>query len=266
MNRRHADEDELLLARLDDLCEKGRRGEVACSAFLSPRACHEASAYLDRTGMGGRYLLSGGYDAAERRKLIVLPDYMEGVCDPKELSDYGEDDGIGAVNVMGSGYRALSHRDYLGALLALGVEREVLGDILPFSDGQIGARIFCEARMVPFFCDMLTHVGADAVRVCLVNTDEPFAYERQFRPITDTVASPRLDGVVAALCSLSRDKAASLVDMGAVEIDYEVEQRRDRMLCAPCTVTVRGCGKFRIQSLSDKTKKGRLRLNAEQYQ
>ena len=73
------------------------------------------------------------------------------------------------------------------------------------------------------------------------------------------------DCVVAALCSLSREKARVAVVNGLFEVDYEICERPDRTLTAPCTVTVKGYGKFRINSLCDKTKKGRLRLDADKY-
>ena len=70
---------------------------------------------------------------------------------------------------------------------------------------------------------------------------------------------------MASLCSLSREKARVAVVNGLLEIDYECCERPDRTLTAPCTVTVKGYGKYRINSLSDKTKKGRLRLDADKY-
>jgi RNA-binding protein YlmH len=84
-------------------------------------------------------------------------------------------------------------------------------------------------------------------------------------PISDTVASPRLDCIVGALCSLSREKARATVESGLVELDFEREERPDRTVSAPCIISVRGYGRFRINSVSDMTKKGRYRLNAEKF-
>ena len=91
------------------------------------------------------------------------------------------------------------------------------------------------------------------------------APERKMQPIHDTVASGRLDAVVAALCNLSRDKARTAVESGLVEIDFESEERPDRTVNTPAVISVRGVGKFRVLSLCDKTKKGRYRLEAEKY-
>ena len=83
--------------------------------------------------------------------------------------------------------------------------------------------------------------------------------------VSDTVASARLDGVVAALLSISRERAKEMVLGGLVELDYETCERTDKILVPPSVITVRGFGKFRVNSLCDKTKKGRLRLDADKY-
>ena len=89
--------------------------------------------------------------------------------------------------------------------------------------------------------------------------------KRKFLHVSDTVASARLDGVISSLISVSRERAKEIVLDGAVEVDYEECLRPDKLLTSPCIVTVRGFGKFRINSLVDKTKKGRTRLDADKY-
>jgi RNA-binding protein YlmH len=79
------------------------------------------------------------------------------------------------------------------------------------------------------------------------------------------VASSRLDCVVAAVCSLSRERARAVVESGLVELDFECEERADRAINPPCVISVRGFGRFKINSVSDKTKKGRYRLLAQKY-
>ena len=83
--------------------------------------------------------------------------------------------------------------------------------------------------------------------------------------ISDTVASARLDCIVAAICSLSREKARAAVISGLVEVNFENETAPDKNLSVPAVVSVRGYGKFRINSVSDVTRKGRLRLDADKY-
>lgn len=253
---------ERLFARIDDLCARAERGQTAVSVFLSPRELYFACQRL--TQRKARFLAFGGYDGAERQKLYVLPDYMEGVDSVSELEEYGESVGISALRVSGSGFSELSHRDFMGSLLGLGVERSVIGDIVVTETGR-EAVVFCDTAIVKFLLETWNKAGNDKVRVESISLPEIFAPKRRFASINDTVASPRADGVVAALCSLSRDKAKELVENEYVEVDYEIVSRPDRLLTAPCLVTVRGYGKFKVLSVGEQTKKGRYRLSAEKY-
>lgn len=258
-----SEDNSILFARLDDLCNYADGGELKSSCFLSPRELHFSGLYLERRGFGGgRVLEWGGYDDAERKKLFVLPEYMDGVSEYRELSDFGYEDTIVALSVKGSGYKRLTHRDFLGSVLGLGLKRDVVGDIIV--DGT-EATIFCEAAVADFICNALTKVGSDTVKVAKKTIEADFLPQRQFLHINDTVASARLDCIVAAVCSLSRERAREAVVGGLAELDYETEERPDRTVAAPAVLTVRGYGKFKINSVSETTKKGRIRLSADKY-
>ena len=252
-----------LYARLDDLCDVADRGEIGVSDFLSPRELHFAELYLRRRGV--EFFAFGGYLDAERRRIYVLPEYMSDVTDILGLDSHGHSASVSALEVSSAGYRKLSHRDYLGSILGLGVERAVVGDILVIGEDGASAVVFCDEPLASFFCSELNKVANERVRCRIVELDEVTVPERRVAAISDTVASPRIDCVVGAVCSFSRDKARTLVESGMVEMDFEVEQRPDRTVKTPCTVSVRGVGKFKIISVEDKTKKGRYRLVAEKF-
>jgi RNA-binding protein YlmH len=250
-----------LYARLEDLKKRAVRGEMGISAFLSPRELHYAESYLRRTG--SCFVSLGGYNGAERKRVYILPEYMEGVESADELSEYGSETDIVAIEIKGSGFVSLSHRDFMGALLCLGVERGVIGDIITLDGGSAVA--FCDKKIADFIVAELRDVGRDKVRCRLMNVDKDFCPKRSFAAISDTVASARLDCVVAALCKLSREKARECVLSGLAELDYEYCERPDREVTAPCVLSVRGYGKFRVCSLGELTKKGRMRLVAEKF-
>lgn len=254
---------EALFARLDDLLSRAASGEPAISDFLSPREQHRADTYL--RALTGAYTFFGGYGDAERRRLIIFPSYMEDAYDVSALSDYGYEPPVGAVWIEASGYRKLSHRDYLGALLGLGLERAVIGDVIVCGETGEAAYAFCDAKLCRFISTELVKVANDSVKAEQIALEDVKVPERRFEEITDTVASAKLDCIVGALCSLSREKARAAVETGLVELEHETEERPDRTVCAPCTVSVRGYGKYRLLSVNDKTKKGRLRLVAEKY-
>lgn len=255
-----------LWARLDDLSAKAERGEVAISAFLSPRECKEAEAYLTRAGHA--YALFGGYDDAERRRVYLLPSYMEPGEDTSLsalLNEYGYTDDIALLSVKGSGYASLTHRSYLGSLLGLGIERDVLGDIVVLDENGREAVLFCDGQIVPFLLREWQKVGNDTVKVTQTDLSQVTLPTRRTAPIHDTVASARLDAVVAALCNLSRERARTVVESGLIEVDFEREERPDFLLCPPCLLSVRSFGRYRVLSVSEQTKKGRLRLVAEKF-
>lgn len=250
-----------LYARLEDITRRAARGELGVSAFLSPRELHYAEVFL-RTA-GAEFFTYGGYEEAERRKIYVLPEYLSGTSNVSALNGYGYGSGISAIRVRGSGYEQLSHRSFMGGLLGLGIKRSVIGDIV--ITGENEAVVLCEPSIAEFLLTHWKKAGKDKITLGEISLDDGFAPKRSYARVTDTVASGRLDCVVAALCSLSREKARETVVSGAVELDYECEIRPDREVCPVCLISVRGYGKFRVLSLADRTKKGRYRLVAEKF-
>ncbi len=250
-----------LFARLEDMKKRAVRGEIGISAFLSPRELYYAKARLDRSGT--EYLEYGGYLNAERKKLYVLPEYMEGIEGVEAFGDYGEDSGICAVFAKGSGFCNLTHRDFMGSLLGLGIERSVIGDIAMTDENS--AVVFCDTKISDFLVNEWREVGHDKVKCARVDAKEIVLPERRYAQINDTVASARLDCVVAALCNLARERARTCVVSELCELNYECETRPDREVSAPALITVRGYGKFRVLSIGGQTKKGRYRLQAQKF-
>ncbi len=250
----------ILYARLEDMCRRADKGEAVISDFLSPRELHFAESFLR-----GRcaFFCFGGYPEAERERIYILPEYMEDVCDIAGLESFGAEGRIAAVCIRGSGYEKLTHRAFMGAVLGLGLERAVIGDII--QSGEYEAYVFCDSAIAAYISDNLTEVGRDKVKARLCTALPELVFERKFLPLSDTVASSRLDCVVAAVCSLSREKARVAIESATVELDYECVEKPDREVIPPCVISVRGYGKFKILSLSDQTRKGRYRLLAEKY-
>ncbi len=269
-------------ARLRDLCERADRGEPALSAFLTPREVMHAGRQLAARTAAGTALLLGGFPEAERRRLCLLPAYMEGLISPEALAGPAADAaralaeaGLSELSeavaeaavlllVRGSGFRTLAHRDYLGSILALGVERDALGDLVCLSEHE--AVVAAGGRMADFLADSLTRVACDAVQVRRLAPGELTLPERRMTPVQDTVASPRLDCVVAALGGLSRERAKAAILAGLVEVDYEPLTAPDTPLLPPVTLTIRGTGKFLVEELGEATRKGRMRVRGKKYE
>ncbi len=267
-----ANEKDLLMPRIHDAVRKSEKGSLALLPFLTPRDRLRAERTLKAMGCADSAFFWGGYPTAERATLFLLPEYLT-ACLSAPLSEVppeevitllGEEltDAVYALRIKGSGFGYFSHRDVLGAVLALGLERDAIGDIAMQSDAE--AVLFCPRTLGDFLTQNLTRVASDTVRLSPYVLDEHFTDGRHYRPISDTVASERLDCIIAALCNLSRDAAQTLIRQGMVEVDYEPAERTDLSLEPPTVLSVRGYGRFILRAFEGSTRKGRLRMKAEQ--
>ena len=167
---------------------------------------------------------------------------------------------IKAVNVKYAG--DIGHRDYLGAILNLGIERSMIGDIR-ISDEA--AYVFSNQEFVPFLLNELQLVRRTSVR-CHVIKDINEIPPQEYQILQRSVASPRLDNVVSAMIGSSRGKASELITQGKVMADYE-ERNSNSYRCRDHTVvTIRGYGKFKLSMDNNNlTKKGKHKITIYKY-
>lgn len=247
---------------------RAARGELVCGNFLSPADAAFIGRLVKERGAESNFFLFGGYDGAERQISVLLPEFLsgyEGSAKERAREFFPEalSDAVRAIRIKGSGYRRLTHRDYLGSLLSLGIERDRVGDVVV--ENEFEAVVFCSGSILDFLVTHLERVASDKVTVTEFVPGGNFCAKRDFSPITDTVASERLDCIVAALTNLARDKAQAVIKSGLCELDYVCETRCDREIIPPCTVSVRGHGKYDILSFDGETRRDRLRLIARKY-
>ncbi|MBQ8431309.1 MAG: hypothetical protein IJX28_00345 [Clostridia bacterium] len=262
----------LLQARLEDAVAGCEKGMVMALSFLTPLERRRAEILLRQRGAWEQAWFWGGYEDAERATLFLLPDYLLTClsgplhqCRAEELCALLEEwisEEVCALRITGSKFRTLTHRDYLGAILHLGLERDALGDIAVQNDHA--AILFCTPTVATFLTEHLQKAANDAVRCSRCVLDESFTDGRSYRPISDTVASARLDCVVAALINASREAAQTAIRAGRVEVEYEVVERTDLVLTPPTVLSIRGHGRYILRAFDGTTAKGRLRLRADQ--
>lgn len=270
--KQEAGKASLLEARLEDLLRAADRGIPALSAFLSPAERVSAERFFALRGERDRVRFWGGYPEAERVRLYLLPEYCLSApeclplpdTDPAPVLGDGDlADAVVALRIQGSGFRELAHRDYLGSLLGLGLERDALGDIA-VQDAH-AAVVFCTGQVRRFLTAHLERIANDRVRCSDWEVGDPFICGRKTVAVRDTVASERLDCAVAALAGFSREEARARIAAGLVEVDYMTATRADLRLSPPLMLSVRGVGRFRLLCFDGETKRGRLRLLAEKY-
>lgn len=246
-------EKEILQSRFSDLYQRSRnRGIYTFSGFL-----YEADAVLAYQAAKERdaVVLDGGYPEAER---VIVRFGKE-----QEIA-YHEPFPIAILEVTPVNRRYaedLTHRDVLGALMSLGIERDTIGDIL-LKEGT--AWIFALDGMADYICAELTQIRHTTVRVRRTGA-VPADARPQTEEVPLNVASSRADAVTARLYHLSRKEAAALFSAGRILINGMECHAEDRMLKEADTVTVRGFGRFRFLGMQKETKKKREVVLVERY-
>ena len=170
---------------------------------------------------------------------------------------------ITALKITGSGFKELSHRDYMGSILSLGINRSVLGDIAVVSESE--AIVFVADRIAEYIVTSLTKIGRDGVKVERTSIDPEWTVPRRYADVPIVVSSPRLDGVVKAITGQSRETCAEMVRAGLVELSYSVTDNVSAEVRADDIVSVRGYGKYLVGKVTGETKSGRLKIECKKY-
>lgn len=157
--------------------------------------------------------------------------------------------------------QALSHRDYLGALMNLGIERSTLGDI---KVGAERACLFCTEGIAAFICDNLEQIKNTHVKCRVAQEAEVYPAEEP-ETVSVQVQSLRVDGVLARVYNMSREKSLELFRAGKVYVNGRLCENNSRLLKAGDTVNARGFGKFTLKGEARETRKGKLSLEAAVY-
>ncbi len=155
----------------------------------------------------------------------------------------------------------LSHRDFLGALMNLGIERSILGDI---KVGEKQAYLFCMDSMAEFICENLTQVKHTHVK-CAITEEYHIVPEEAPMQVIIQVQSLRVDAVLAKVYNMSREKSLELFRTGKVYVDGRLCENNSRQLKAGETVNARGYGKFILTGEPRETRKGKLAAEAAVY-
>lgn len=254
--------DALTVSKIEDKIRQSLDGYyVTCTDFLD---LHEQSlaASVCRKSKGVDTLFWGGYADAERRKLFISPkDYAESDADIVEMVG-----AIGAVRirVVGSGHavRELSHRDYLGSVLGLGLTRAVIGDILVRPGG---ADMLISSEIEQYLLSEYSKAGRTYLELESISTEELLMPERRLEVIRDTVPSLRLDNVISTAFRVSRSEATRAISSGLVFVDHTEASHADKRVDEGATLILRGKGKAVLKSIGNESKKGRIWIEINRF-
>lgn len=251
--------DNFFVEHLRDLAERAKRIDFPVfTNFMTTREFSLLKAN-ERTLQGVRIVTWGGHEDCDHKMCGLFPLHydmtlgntlfpIECICIEANNHKYGKE---------------LSHRDYLGAILNLGIERSMIGDIRICN--QSTAYAFCNQEFVPFLINELNMVRHTSVTCKVVESiDEIPAQE--YEVIQRSIASMRLDNVVAALIGSARGKASELILQGKVIADYKECTSNSYRCKDGIIVTVRGFGKYKVHAQNeDYTRKGKQKITIYKY-
>lgn len=240
-------DDALLLAHMEDLAQKAQKRGMAHSNFLSPgQAAAVESAYGTRQDVLLRW--DGGFEEAERRVAVFLQ---------PQWGEYLREEVVAAICLSYRRQDTLRHQDVMGAVLGLGLSRQVLGDI---AIAPPCAYVVCLAGRADFIVQQLAMVGRVGVSAQVLPLSQLPALAPALEEKQITVASLRLDAIVAAAFGLSRSAAATAIAAGRVQLAHHECQNPSQPVQPGNTLSLRGKGRVKLLAEEGTSKKGRLRI------
>lgn len=240
-----SDKDELFYSKLDDaanLCYT--RQKPYFFPFLSERRQALAEKYL-RAIYFENFCFFGGYENSERKMLAL--------CYDDSKPEF-------PVSALEFRYRIcdkLTHRDVLGALMSLGIERETVGDIL-VEDGR--TVVFIKSELKDYIVSQISKIGNVGVKIYDADLSK-LPKGRGTKELLLVVSSLRLDNIVAGVTELSREKTKSLILTGNVSLNYIQTMNISQIANVGDVLIIRGKGKYILNAVMGETKKGRIRIS-----
>lgn len=239
------DDREQLRKRFSELASRAERTGIPQETKFLNMA--EQSELLS---LGLDAALFGGYDGAERRIAVFG-------------ADEGFKPGIAVLRIAPASRKFaddLTHRDFLGSLTALGINREVLGDIV-IKDGE--GYLICLESIAPFVIENLKEVKRTSVNCAYSSVPDEIVSGGEEKSLV--VASERLDALIAAVYDLPREEAKALSEKGLVFVNARLAQKGGAVIPEGSVVSVRGKGRFVYLGLERETKKGKMRVRVKVY-
>lgn len=219
---------------------------IQSTDFMDPYERKLAQSILNRfTEISYREM--GGLIEAERKIILIYPDYLQ--WDNMDLP-------IVSLKIEGL-VDKLSHRDFLGGILNLGINREKIGDIL-IHEGY--ANIVVKSEIGNFILMNLERIGKEIVKVRQIPLEELEQGKIEYKDILATLSSLRLDVLISGALNLSRKDSQRLVETRRVKVNWEPTERVSKDVEEGDIVSVKGYGRFTLNSIKGFSKKGKIRV------
>ena len=234
----------LILAKAEDALRiASQRYRIKSVGFLSPyeRAVIEEHINPPADVKTGFF---GGYEGAERTMFVCVPKYTSIDCETI----------MSAVKITGREIGSLSHRDFLGSILALGIKRMNIGDIIV---SEQDCTILVKPEIVNYIINNLTKIGRCGIKIEKCPINEVKAPRHETRELSGTVASLRLDSIVALAAGISRNAAAELIKAESVNVNFKPVCDLKYHVKSGDMLSIRRVGRIKVEKIGSLTRKGR---------
>ena len=244
-------DDKLLVSHIADMAEISQKKYISrFTAFLDERQTALAETAIKT--IGHTHCFYGGYEGAGRVLLGLFPEYEEIVTDEFPIE---------AVVFRYKKEQKLSHRDFLGAIMSCGINRNMVGDII-VNDGHTVAFVY--NTIAKTVANEISKIGSVGVKTSIESSPE-VNIENRFSEINGTVSSLRADCVLSMALKLSREKTAQLIRSGNVSVNCESNISVSSEMKVGDIFSARGFGKYIFAEINGKTKKDRIHIKIKKY-
>lgn len=253
-------DDKILLAQILDKIEMvEKKNKIEYTDFLDLAQIELVQKFIDKIKIEN-YMSYGGFEQAERKIFVIYPEKFNSTVVEKNLSNIVQIIRIELPDDLKGKY---THRDYLGAVIKLGVERKKVGDIIVDSNG---ADIIVDKDISKFLAQnlgSLTRFSKSTITV--QNIEDLRTVEIKKEEIEIIVSSLRLDNVISELARCSRNKAIDIINTERVFVNFECETKKTKQIKSGDMVTIRGKGRFFIKEIAGQTRSGRTVIGVEKF-
>ncbi|MGO1369530.1 MAG: RNA-binding protein [Senegalia sp. (in: firmicutes)] len=249
------DKEEIITLRklLDDIEIVMRDKIVIATNFLNPYQRTLCYSLLNRF-IDISYHEEGGYEDAERKVIIIYPDYLKYT----KLDDF-----ISVFKITTSyDFSDLSHKDILGSLMGLGIKREKIGDIIILKDF---AEIIISKELKDYISFNLKKISNQTAIINEIDKEDIIIIKPKYKEIQTTISSLRLDVLIAAIFNLSRKNSSDIINSGKVKVDFKPIDNVSFKLNGGELISVRKKGRVKFEGILGESKKGKYRILIHKY-
>lgn len=224
------------------------------TAFLTPRQVTILQQIVNRQE-DLEVDVTGGYPTAERQRALIYPAYYQ--VRPEDFS-------LSYLNIKYPlKFGALTHQQILGSVMATGIERDRLGDII--TDGE-SWQMIVEEHMASYLINHITKIGRSGVQLERIEEEDLVQALEEWEEIVLVTSSLRLDSMVAKVYNISRQRAKEAIRSGQVKVNFTLTDEVDAVLAMSDLVSVRKFGRFSLQAIEGVTRKDKYRVRVRVLQ